>query len=233
VCQKIQTALIYLYLHKNHFTMKVLFFVMIFSIIYFVPKLPAQNANFEGVIKYIPLNPAGVAGDTLIIYFGKQKIRTTRMGTLAEKFGGVTEEITDFATAPNQTFVYYGARKEQQVIQSTKSGIDSVVTYSDSNKVILGFNCVKSDIFFGTSAYMGTHRIVDVVWSAPRLPYLAPSTAFTSPWHPDNSSGGIPLLYMRMVYSELMDGSQRVTSTNMIACEVIARSLPDSIFIIP
>lgn len=213
--------------------MKYSFFIITLFIVCFVSTLLAQNTNFEGIIKYIPHDPAGTPGDTLIVYFGKQKIRTTRMGTLAEKFGGVTEEITDFEKSPNQTLIYYGARRETQIINSTKSGIDSVAIYSDSNMVILGLRCIKAKVFFEASAYQGKHRIVDTAWSAIDLPYLTPKTAITSPWHPNYSSGGIPLLRTRIIYSELPDGSKYVTSNTMIACEVTARPLPDRIFIIP
>lgn len=83
----------------------------------------AQDHNFEGIIKYVPLAPPGAPGDSIIVYYGNHKTRTSRTGTPAEQFGGVTEEITDFETFPNQTKLYYGMRGgDIQIIESKTSG---------------------------------------------------------------------------------------------------------------
>lgn len=194
----------------------------------------AQPQNFEGIIKYVPLNSFSAPGDTVIIYFGKHKLRKTRIGKFSEKFGGVTDEIIDFKKAPNQTLVYFGDRGETQMIESKSSGIDSTKTYPDSVQIILGFTCVKSEIYFAEGEFMGsTHRVVDSNWSADCLRYVAPLTAVSSIWHPDNSPGRIPLMQERKIYAQMIDGTEHVRTSVMIACEIIARSLPDSVFLIP
>ncbi|MFN7117955.1 MAG: hypothetical protein ACK4TA_14230 [Saprospiraceae bacterium] len=210
--------------------MKYLFFFMTLFFSSLFASLHSQNIHFEGIIKYIPLTPNDIPGDTLIVYFGKQKIRTNRIGTLAERFGGITDEIIDFARAPNETTVYFGKEKASQIIKSVKSGIDSVVTFSDSSRVILGYHCIKSIIYFAPSTHFGTHQMIDTVWSATELMYLAPATAVSSLWHPDYSTGGIPLLRTRTVYSKMTDGSQKITTNTTIACEVQPLALTDDVF---
>lgn len=193
----------------------------------------SQSQNFEGVIKYIPLSPAGIYGDTVINYYSKNKIKTTRTGTFVHKTGGLTDEVIDFENAPNTSLFYFAERNELQIFESKVSGIDSTKIYPDSVVWILGFPCIKHEVYYKESEYMGIHRVVLSNWATSYLHYLAPKTATTSALHPDYSDGSIPLKYERKVYSKMVDGTSFVTSTTMIACEIIIRPLPDSVFKVP
>lgn len=193
----------------------------------------SQPQNFEGIIKYIPLSPAVTHGDTVINYYSKNKIKTTRTGTFVHKTGGLTDEVIDFENAPNKSLLYFAERNDLQVFENKTSGIDSTKIYPDSVVWILGFPCIKYEIYYKESEYMGTHRVVVSNWATSYLHYLAPKTATTSALHPDYSDGSIPLKYERKVYTKMVDGTSYVTSTTMIACEIIIRPLPDHVFKLP
>lgn len=193
----------------------------------------SQPQNFEGIIKYIPLSPAVEYGDTLINYYSKNKIKITRTGMFVNKAGGLTDEVIDFENAPNTSLFYFAERNDLEVFESKVSGIDSTKIYPDSVVWILGFPCVKHEVYYQESEYMGTHRLVVSNWATSYLHYLAPKTATTSALHPDYSDGSIPLKYERKVYSKMVDGTSLVTSTTMIACEIIIRPLPDHVFKVP
>lgn len=210
-----------------------IFRIFFFTCIYTLPSV-SQSANFEGIIKYTPLSPVNSIGDTMTIYFGKEKIRISRSTSLAEKFGGLTDEITDFEKSPIQSLLYFSKRMETQTIEVTDSKVDSVKYYPDSIKNILGFPCIKSKIFFKEHEYMGSKfQITDIVWSATCLQYSVSESAASSLWHHLYSLEGIPLLQERSVHSKFVDGTQTIKSQTMIACEIIIRPLPDSVFKVP
>lgn len=198
------------------------------------PLIFSQPQNFEGIIKYVPLIPENSFGDTLTIYFGKEKMRISRSTSLAEKFGGLSDEITDFEKSPNQSLLYFSKQMKTQTIEVTDSKVDSVKNYTDSIKYILGIPCMKSEIFFKEHEYMGSRfRITDIRWSASSLQYSAPQSASSSLWHPQYLLGGIPLIHERSIHSNLIDGTESFKSQTLIACEIIVCPMPDHVFKVP
>lgn len=192
----------------------------------------AQSSDFEGVIKYV--SPDGLPGDSIIMYFGKQKMRISRMGSFVEKTGGQTDEITNFQHAPNTTILYYAGKGEVQSVESKTSGIDSIVTYPDSVRMILGHTCTKAVRYYREhEAFGSSFRIVETIWLAKDLRFSVPEAALSSPFHPDNSPCGIPLLSQRTVYAALTNGENTVSTSTLVACEITAKELPDSVFIVP
>jgi hypothetical protein len=194
----------------------------------------AQPSGFQGIIKYTSFGSADGMKDTMTVYFRHDRMRIHRNEALSNKFGGVANEITDFIKAPNHTMIYYEDSKASLLIESKSSGIDSTKAHHlDSTEVVLGFSCNKFEVFYSPHEYMGNHKVVLEQWVAPCLRYLAPDDAVSSPWHRDNSSGSIPLLFKRKVFSSLPDGSKEIKSTSMRAFEIIIKQLSDDIFELP
>lgn len=195
----------------------------------------AQNTTYQGVVKYIPADKYEVSPDTIIVYFGKNKMKTVRTGAFIEGFGGVIEEITDFEKPDRQTTVVYSPHygKSPDTLTSTKSGIVSVKHHPDSVKMILGFACTKVDLIFEPSEYGGgVHTLTVSHWntSSACLTYPIPDSARFSEFHSANSMGGVPLYVVRSVHSKMDNGEERVKSTVLIACELTAKPLLDSVF---
>ncbi len=198
----------------------------------------AQNTTYQGVVKYIPADKYEVSPDTIIVYFGKNKMKTVRTGAFIEGFGGVIEEITDFEKPDRQTTVVYSPHygKSPDTLTSTKSGIVSVKHHPDSVKMILGFACTKVDLIFEPSEYGGgVHTLTVSHWntSSACLHYAIPEAARFSQFHSAYSRGGIPLSIVSSVYSKMDSGEERIKSSALIACELTVKQLYDSVFRMP
>jgi len=94
------------------------------------PNLNAQEENFEGIIKYALYHSNGIDIDTLVCYFGKEKIRAQRIGKLADRYG-VSDIIEDYSEQANTTTIYSSRNDPPTVIAHTPT-LSKVTAYPDS-----------------------------------------------------------------------------------------------------
>lgn len=187
-----------------------------------------QAQSFEGVIKYVQLENTDMAMDTIYVYYGKNKIKTSRTEKYTTQLGGLSDEVVDYSVYPNTVTQFFRNTNEIKVFENKKNIINSTLSYPDSTKTILCFSCAKSDTFFEEhEIFNGKHKLVVSNWNTPCLQYHSSRDENLNDSDPN---AFIPLMYTRTVFSKLVDGTDYFKSTTMIACEIIIKELSDDIF---
>jgi len=197
------------------------------------PPLSAQEENFEGVIKYAIYHSNGIDIDTLVCYFGKDKIRAQRIGKLADRYG-VSDIIDDYREQANTTTIY-SSRNDPPMVFAHTPNLTEKTVYPDSVRMHMGMKCTKSIFTHPETSYMGySFQITDYVWSTNKLIYKTPQTSPVKEAAFSNQAGEITLISERMVKSDLpaygllnSDGKSKT-----VAFYIRSERLPEEVFLI-
>lgn len=193
--------------------------------------LNAQEENFEGIIKYALYHSNGIDVDTLVCYFGKQKIRAQRIGRLADRYG-VSDIIDDYR---DNTTTIHSSRNDPPTVIAHTPTLTKVTDYPDSVRMHMGMKCTKSSATHPATSYMGySFQATDYAWSTSKLIY---KTSPTSPMKQaafSNQAGEITLISERMVKTDLTEynllNSGGMSKT--VAFDIRYERLPEEVFLI-
>lgn len=195
------------------------------------PTLSAQEENFEGIIKYAIYHSNGIDIDTLVCYFGRDKIRAQRIGKLADRYG-VSDIIDDYSEQANTTTIY-SSRNDPPTVFAHTPNLTEAAVYPDSVRMHMGMKCTKSIFTHPETSYMGySFQVTDYMWANRTLVYHLPRTSPAKLAAFTNERGEITLILEKVIETDLKESKlfNANGSSKMIAFEIIHENLPEEVF---
>lgn len=194
--------------------------------------IPPSNTSFQGIIKYKSVNSETGITDTLIYYFGKDKIKVDRIGRLSKNYGSYSNVYYDFEKLPNIALMWSESRKQMNEIEHSKKWVKINKIIPDTSRIQLKYNCQLRKIEYYSSYNDGNkYDVFEDIWFAKDLEYEINSGWDFSHNIFSNGSNCITLYKIRDVKS---DNPEEKNITNILAAyEIIPMQLDDNIFEIP
>lgn len=201
--------------------------LFLFFLLGFIPF--KKEISFQGIIKYKSINSQTGITDTLIYYFGKNKIKVDRIGRLSEVYGSYSHVYYDFEKFPNTSLLWSDSKNQLNEIEHSKKWVTKNEIFPDTSRIQLEYNCHLSKIEY-YSSYNGKFKydVSEEIWFAEKLKY-----DINSGWDYmhnifSNGSDCITLYKIRNVKSD--NPNEKNLRNILEAYEVIPKQLDNSIF---
>lgn len=197
-------------------------------------KEPIHNSNFEGIIKYLVFadSVTEFSADTLIYFFGKNKIRIQRKLNPQNEYAKITDEYYDFTGEVNVSYYFDMLNGGLKKITLGKEVLNFNKIHRDSLKTIENEPCYYAILDYKEfEKFQSTFKIGEKIWVAENLNFNLPKEWNMTASIFANKTGKIALYVEKIFTSQIIgETNQRNPKSYLKACEIIPQKLSEEIF---
>ena len=195
-----------------------------------------QDANFQGIIKYVHTNEEKGYRDTTIAYYGKEHLRTQRLGRLITDYGGISDVYYDFSTPEQAKLegIYYKGLEQGMLYDLKPNPLITIEHFQDSLLLFDSLWCKKSIITYPISEFQDAKTsVIETIWTCEDFPFQFPDYVGKIRFHYSEGTHCLILRSERNVKTILPDGRRTNGTSIMQAFEIIPQELDPELLKMP